>query len=279
MPTMTSSNSKTTKGAGSTGTLGRALLLLAATAGLGLGGCRNEMYNQEKAEPLEQSTVFADSLASRPLIEGTVPRSGRVIGAPDAVVRDSAASRQWGMGTAGERTQQNQQGAMTQTEGAGTDGAADPTGASMTGGSTSGGAGERPRITDAELKVAAIPFKVTRQVLDRGRERFNIYCSPCHGRTGDGNGMIVQRGFPQPPSFHLDRLRTAPDGHFYDVITHGFGTMYNYAARVKPTDRWAITAYIRALQLSRNADAPVRPTAAAGRTVEGAPAGGGTGGR
>lgn len=101
--------------------------------------------------------------------------------------------------------------------------------------------------------VTTLPFPVTREVLLRGQERFNIYCSPCHGRTGEGNGMIRQRGFPAPPSYHIDRLRQAPIGHFFDVITHGYGIMYSYAARVEPQDRWAIAAYIRALQLSRDA--------------------------
>jgi mono/diheme cytochrome c family protein len=97
------------------------------------------------------------------------------------------------------------------------------------------------------------PFPITRQVLARGQERYNIFCSPCHGRLGDGDGMIVRRGFRRPPSYHIDRLRKAPVGHFYDVITHGFGSMYDYADRVPPRDRWAIIAYIRALQLSQNA--------------------------
>jgi hypothetical protein len=97
------------------------------------------------------------------------------------------------------------------------------------------------------------PFLITRADLDRGRERFNIYCTPCHDYTGSGNGMIVQRGFPHPPSYHIDRLRNVPVGHFYDVITNGFGSMYSYAARVEPADRWRIAAYIRALQLSQHA--------------------------
>jgi mono/diheme cytochrome c family protein len=97
------------------------------------------------------------------------------------------------------------------------------------------------------------PFPVTRQVLERGRERFNIYCTPCHDYTGSGNGMIVQRGFPPPPSYHIDRLRQAPVGHFVDVITNGYGAMYSYADRVPPRDRWAIAAYIRALQMSQHA--------------------------
>jgi len=95
------------------------------------------------------------------------------------------------------------------------------------------------------------PPKVTMALLGRGRERYQIYCTPCHGLTGDGDGMIVQRGFPHPPSYHIARLRTAPAQHFYDVITDGYGVMYSYAARVTPQDRWAIVAYIRALQTSR----------------------------
>ncbi len=101
--------------------------------------------------------------------------------------------------------------------------------------------------------VTEFPFPITLDILERGRERFEIYCATCHGRTGDGNGMIVQRGFPPPPSYHIDRLRQAPVGHFYNVITRGYGVMYSYASRVEPRDRWAIAAYIRALQLSHNA--------------------------
>ena len=100
--------------------------------------------------------------------------------------------------------------------------------------------------------VRGFPASVTREEIDRGRDRFNIYCSVCHGPVGEGEGMIVQRGFPQPPSFHDQRLRDAPEGHFFFVITHGYGAMYPYADRVPPEDRWAIIAYIRALQLSRN---------------------------
>jgi cytochrome c len=96
------------------------------------------------------------------------------------------------------------------------------------------------------------PFPITAADLNRGRERYNIYCSPCHDFIGSGNGMIVQRGFPSPPSFHLDRLRMAPAGHFFDVMTNGFGLMYSYASRVSPEDRWRIAAYIRALQLSQH---------------------------
>jgi cytochrome c553 len=101
--------------------------------------------------------------------------------------------------------------------------------------------------------VTEFPMPITREVLLRGQQRFNIYCAPCHGRTGDGKGMIPQRGYPAPPSYHIERLRTAPVGHFFDVVTHGYGVMYSYANRVEPDDRWAIAAYIRALQLSQDA--------------------------
>jgi len=103
------------------------------------------------------------------------------------------------------------------------------------------------------------PFAVDYKVLKRGQERFNIYCTPCHDYTGSGNGMIVQRGFRQPPSFHIQRLREAPPGYFFDVITNGFGVMYPYRAQVKVEDRWAIASYIKALQLSQRADLALVP--------------------
>ena len=102
--------------------------------------------------------------------------------------------------------------------------------------------------------ATTIPFAVTTEVLKRGQERFDIYCSPCHDRTGRGNGLVVQRGLKkQPPSFHEERLREAAIGHFFDVPTNGFGAMYSYASRISTKDRWAIASYIRALQLSQEA--------------------------
>jgi hypothetical protein len=98
-----------------------------------------------------------------------------------------------------------------------------------------------------------LPFPVTRTILDRGQERFNIYCTPCHGHLGNGLGMIVRRGLKRPPSYHIDRLRQIPIGYFYDVITNGFGAMQDYSAQVAPRDRWAIAAYIRVLQYSQHA--------------------------
>jgi mono/diheme cytochrome c family protein len=105
---------------------------------------------------------------------------------------------------------------------------------------------------EREKAVSEKP-QLTAALLSQGREQFDIFCAPCHARTGEGDGMIVQRGMPRPPSFHIDRLRTADDRHFFNVITRGNGAMYTYAARVPPRERWAIVAYIRTLQLSQNA--------------------------
>jgi mono/diheme cytochrome c family protein len=107
------------------------------------------------------------------------------------------------------------------------------------------------KVDNADATV--FPYAVDAHVMARGRERFDIYCAPCHGRTGEGDGMIVRRGYRHPPTFHQDRLRTAPVGHFFDVITNGFGAMPDYATQIPPADRWAIVAYLRALQLSAHA--------------------------
>jgi cytochrome c553 len=106
------------------------------------------------------------------------------------------------------------------------------------------------------------PIQITPADLQRGQERFNIYCTPCHGRVGDGHGMVVSRGLRQPPSYHEERLRKAPVGHFFDVMTNGYGAMYSYASRVAVDDRWRIAAYIRALQMSQNPTPEVAARAA-----------------
>ena len=103
------------------------------------------------------------------------------------------------------------------------------------------------------VDIDYFPIPITQEVIERGHNRFDIYCSPCHGRVGNGLGMIVRRGLKQPPSYHIDRLRTAPAGHFFDVVTNGYGAMLNYSAQIQPRDRWAIISYIRALQFSQNA--------------------------
>jgi mono/diheme cytochrome c family protein len=105
----------------------------------------------------------------------------------------------------------------------------------------------------------AFPVPINEELLERGQERYGIFCTPCHGIQGDGNGMVAMRGMKHPPTYHQDRLRKYPNGYFYDVITNGFGAMNGYSAQIPPRDRWAIVAYLRALQLSRNARAAELP--------------------
>ncbi|MER8972767.1 MULTISPECIES: cytochrome c [unclassified Mesorhizobium] len=154
------------------------------SAALLVAGCRQDMEDQPRYDPLESSNQFADGMSARAPVEDTVARDADLSPVPDT-----------------------------------------------------------------------FPYPVTMTLLRRGQQRFDIFCSPCHGRAGDGHGMIVERGFPAPPTYHQDALRKASDRHFYDVISNGYGAMYSYAARVPPADRWAIVAYIRALQYSR--DAPI----------------------
>ena len=123
-------------------------------------------------------------------------------------------------------------------------------------GTSSGRTGSEIELERAKADAAKTnPYPVTMALLRRGQERFNIYCAPCHSPVGDGDGMVARRGFPHPPSYHIDRLRQAPDRYFYDVMTQGHGIMRPYADRVSPEERWAIVAYIRALQLSQYARA------------------------
>ena len=138
----------------------------------------------------------------------------------------------------------------------------------------------RGSIANDELIVPkdsnAFPLPINQALLERGEARYKIYCTPCHGLQGDGNGMIVDRGMKRPPSYHIDRMRQSPNGYFYDVITNGFGSMYSYSAQIPPKDRWAIIAYIRALQLSRNAKASELPESIRARVSAGSVEGGGT---
>ncbi|HJV79463.1 cytochrome c [Noviherbaspirillum sp.] len=127
-------------------------------------------------------------------------------------------------------------------------------------GTSSGRSGENEVAQNkAALAAKTNPYPVTLQLLRRGQERYSIYCLPCHSPAGDGDGLVARRGFPHPPSYHSERLRQAPDRHFFDVMSNGYGIMHSYADRVAPPDRWAIVAYIRALQLSQNADAKQLP--------------------
>ncbi len=171
-------------------------------------GCSQRMDNQPRHEPLEASTFFADGMASRPLVAGTVARGHLQI--DEAFYTGKVAGQH---------------------------------------------VSEFPLDSVAEkLKLTGDRPEITRLVLLRGKERFNIFCAVCHDEVGTGRGMVVQRGFPQPPSYHIERLREVPAGHMYDVITNGFGRMPDHAEQIPPADRWAIVAYVRALQLSQHAD-------------------------
>jgi mono/diheme cytochrome c family protein len=156
-------------------------------------GCRQDMHDQPRYDPMRETAFFTDARSARPMVEGTVARGH---------LRDDELLY-------------------------------------------TGMANGQP--------AAVFPFPVDARVMARGRERFDVFCSPCHGRTGQGDGMVVLRGYRRPPSMHTDRLRSAPAGHFFDVITNGFGAMPDYATQVRVEDRWAIVAYLRALQLSGHA--------------------------
>jgi len=191
----------------------RALGVVAVS--LALAGCRQDMHDAPRYEPLEASTFFADGRSSRPLLANTVAR-GQL--RQDRHLYEGVVNGQ---------------------------------------------------------PAETLPMPVTAALMARGQERFNVFCSPCHGRSGEGDGMIVQRGFRKPPSYHEDRLRNAPVGYFFDVMTHGFGAMQDYSAQLPVADRWAIAAYIRALQLSQRAtvdDVPADRRADLDRPAGAAPA-------
>ncbi len=188
---------------------------------LTLAGCErgmHEMYDQPKYKPLTPSTLFANGNSSRPQVPGTVPYSAGALAGTSSGRHDRAAL----VPPAGPAVGVDAQGKSL----------------------AQAGRAAEPGYSN--------PLPITMKLLKRGREQFNVYCAPCHSRAGDGDGMIARRGFPHPPSYHTARLRNAPDSHFYQVMTHGYGVMYPYAARVSPHDRWAIVAYIRALQLSQH---------------------------
>jgi mono/diheme cytochrome c family protein len=161
------------------------------SAALVVSGCRQDMHDAPRYDPLEASTVLAGGASAQPLVEGTVARG---------LLNDDVLLH-------------------------------------------TGKDGGQP--------AAVFPFAITRADLDRGQERYDIYCAPCHAKTGDGRGMVVQRGFRQPPSFHTDRLRQTAPGDIFDRITNGFGVMPDYRAQIPVDDRWRIVAYLKALQLTQ----------------------------
>lgn len=183
-------------------------MLAVFAVGVVAAGCHTDMWTQKKFKGQQASTFFADGLANRPAMPGTVARG------------KARTDEAYFTGFSGGKLVTRIPDVLT--------------------------------IEDKKFSAQ----KDLAQILKRGKERFEIHCSPCHGALGDGNGMIAKRGFSvaRPPgNYHTDRLRKMPIGHFYDVITNGFGTMYSAAYRVEPGDRWAIAAYIRVLQFSQNA--------------------------
>ncbi len=180
-------------------------------------GCRYDMQDQPRYKAYKESKFFADDKAMRDLPEGTVARG---------FLREDKAfytGKKENSGTAGSAapaSPQNVQGSTLNSE-----------------------------FPDA---ITEFPIPITKELLDRGEQRYKIFCIVCHGPVGKGDGMVVRRGYPQPPTYHDDRLRNAPVGHFFDAITNGWGKMNPYASQIPPADRWAIVAYIRALQISQN---------------------------
>lgn len=204
-------------------------VLLLAFCLLGLSACRRDMQDQPKAKPYRSSSFFKDGLSSRPPVEGTVARG-------------------WLRSDKELFTGKKNKPATINP--------------------LSGPVAITPTASADAAQVAAaypddvdkFPFPITQDILNRGQERFEIFCSVCHGLTGEGDGMIVRRGFRKPSSYHEQRLREAPVGHFFDVVTNGWGAMPSYASQVPVEDRWAIIAYIRALQLSYAGAQPATQT-------------------
>lgn len=197
----------------------RSRLLMVLLTMLCLSSCErgvHDMYDQPRYTPLQPSQLFEDGNSSQPAPADTVPAAvGRIAGT-----------------SSGRRSQEQSAEQITP---------AIPVPV---------GADGRPL---APHETYQNPLPLSMSLLRRGQERYGIYCAPCHGYSGEGDGTVVQRGFPAPPSFHEPRLRAAADSHFYEVISHGYGLMYPYGSRVEPNDRWAVVAYLRALQLSQHA--------------------------
>ena len=210
------------------------LLLLTALCVLSSAcGLRFDMQDQPRYKTYKKSDWFKDGRASRDKIDGTVAR-----------------------------------GQLNDNKGFYTGKIDNPNPAAVA--QTTTDVSGNTLISSFPNAIEEFPLAVTKELIDRGQERYNIYCIVCHGPVGSGDGMIVRRGFSKPPTYHDDRLRNAPVGHFYDVITNGWGKMNGYAYSVQPSDRWAIVAYIRALQVSQNPEELLKPgaTTAAPKTGE-----------
>jgi len=198
------------------------VLLLTAHCLLLTAACRRDMQDQPKMKPFRSSTFFRDGLSTRPPIEGTVARG---------YLREDTEF------FTGKR--------------AGRSGASSTPAASQSPGGPQPGATAVQGAAAYPDDIDVFPIAVTKDVVMRGKERYEIFCSTCHGLTGTGDGMIVRRGFRRAAAFNDDRLRQAPVGHYFVAITNGWGAMPSYAPQISPEDRWAIIAYVRALQLSQ----------------------------
>ena len=212
-------------------------LLLSASCLLSFAaGCRQDMQDQPRMKPFRSTTFFSNGLSSRPPVTGTVPR---------------------GFLRADKAFFTGKKDTATTTPGA----------------SVGTASGQQASYPD---DIEDFPLPITQETIERGRERYEIFCSVCHGPTGNGDGMIVRRGFRRAASFHTDALRQAPVGHYFDAITNGWGAMPSYAPQITAGDRWAIIAYIRALQLSnQNVQSPATTPTAPAATPAATPAGGG----
>lgn len=203
---------------------GRALsyLLLVASCFLAVScGVRFDMQDQPRYRAYKKSEFFNDNRASRNLPEGTVARG---------FLKDDKALFTGKINNPDPNVQ-----VQTTTDASG-----------------------NTLVSSFPNAIDEFPVPVTKELVDRGQERYNIYCIVCHGPVGNGDGMVVRRGFPQPPTYHDDRLRNAPVGHFFDVMTNGWGKMNSYADKLSASDRWAVVAYIRTLQLSQNPEETLR---------------------
>lgn len=214
----------------------RLLLVLAIPCLLLTAACRQDMQDQPRMKPFRSTSFFSNGLSSRPPVTGTVPRGFLRADKAFFTGKKSTASTATGQPT-------------TTTTG-----------------------GQQATYPD---DVEEFPLPINQVVVERGRERYEIFCSVCHGMTGNGDGMIVRRGFRRAASFHTDALRQAPVGHYFDAITNGWGAMPSYAAQIHPRDRWAIISYIRALQLSNQGIGQSGTSAAPAAAPSATPEGGG----
>lgn len=197
--------------------------------------CRYDMQDQPRYKAYKKSEFFSDKRASRDLPEGTVPRG---------YLRENKAFYTG-------KKENADPNAQVQTT-------TDPSGNTL--------------VSSFPNDVTEFPLPITAEVVNRGEERYKVFCSVCHGPTGNGDGMIVRRGFSKPPTYNDDRLRNAPVGHFFDVMTNGWGKMNSYASQISPADRWAIVAYIRALQISQNPNSTAINTTMTNQNTNSTPA-------